>query len=104
MQMQRQGEVKWTQGQELERGTHSKSTRTMTQKYNKKATCNRRGVYNRRANEKVVDLGGGQAIMARYRRPDGYGLRFESRSKKDSLQRVSKRSETRAGWRNEWGA
>ena len=38
--------------------------------------------------------GGGQAIAARYRWLDGYGLRFESRSKLGSLPRAS--------WINEW--
>ena len=77
-----QGEVEWTHGQELEEGhTYSKSTRTMTPKYNQKARCNRGGlkrVYNRRPNEVVMISGGGQAIAARYGRLDGYGLRFDS--------------------------
>ena len=66
MEMEMQGEVEWTHGQELEEGhTHSKSTRTMTQKYNQKATCNRGGlkrVYNRRPNEAVMISGGGKLL------------------------------------------
>ena len=66
METEMQGEVEWTHEKELEEGhTHSKSTRTMTQKYNQQATGNRCGakrVYNRRANEGVMISGGGRLL------------------------------------------